>query len=208
MENNLEKSISKSQRKANRKNSFGGRVWSNITSQMGAIVICVIFAISLASFFNNAFGQVVLLIVNSIIYYTAIYACMWEIGHRDSNRIRFGHEELDKYRGVKIGLVANIPVWFMWAVLFAGKLGAFDFNEVVSGSVVVVYKLLNPQVWPLLNMMSNTVDFNDITIMSLIILLLSVSIMPLISQLFYILGIKDIAPLQKLIYKNDKKKKK
>lgn len=195
------------QKEYNKKNSFGKRVWANMTSQMGANVICIVVTLSLAGIFSNSFGQAALLLINSIIYYTAIYACMWDIGHRDSNRIRFGHETLDKYRGLKVSLVANIPVWGMWLVLVAGKFGAFNsFNEVVGSGVVVVYKLLNPQLWPLMNMTGNTVLFDKMTFAQLAILFAAICIMPIVGQVFYILGIKDIAPLQKLIYKSDKKK--
>ncbi len=207
MDNRTQKSIDKSIAKANKKNSFGGRVRANILAQVAAVVVCIIFSLSLAGLFENTFGLIVVLLITNLMYFSALYVCMWDIGNHDCNRVRFGHEERNDKKGFMIGAVANIPTWVMVFVLILGKMGIFNDNQTLSQGIIVVYKLLNPQVWPLLNLMSNTVIFNDISWIHITVISLAVSLVTVASGFFYIMGLNDFAPFQKLVYKNTAKKK-
>lgn len=132
------------------------------------------------------------------------YSKLWLQGDKDSNAVHFGHMTEDKLRGLKVGLMAAIPSFIVYFILFLSKLG------LVFPKFIYTYRLLNLSFLPLVNRVigTNIAVTADISWLSMLALLLTVAAVPFICWLSYLLGYKHISVSEKLIYVDPQKKKK
>lgn len=168
---------------------FGGHV--------GGIIIALILCFSLASLMMNPWGLVLAQVLIILAFSIPVYSTMWEYGHKDKNRSNYGHITLDKYRGFKVALIANIPFFAMSLLMILSKFGLF-YN------IVIPFKLVNAEIWPLINLIQPSAYLNDYAIWQMLLVVLLPLVPVAVEGVAYIFGINDFSPLAKLIYKKKK----
>ena len=151
----------------------------------------------------SAAGEAAFLIIGAVftlsMLATILYSYMWKEGNKDLNLIRFGRATLDKYKGVKIGIVAIIPYLLALIALLIGK---FSFAKSFP---VILYKYINCSFFSLINVIcGNTVYIGDLAIWKFILLFVLLLLIPLYLGVAYYIGYKDILITDKLIYKKQK----
>lgn len=131
-----------------------------------------------------------------IIFLAFPYSNLWYIGDHDRNAVLFGHRAEDKWRGAKIGLLADLPALAMWLLLVAGKLtgGLPGF--------VKWYRWMNVCFWPWFNHVipAGTLDPAAVSwggVAAMLPVLLS---LPLLTGLGYFLGYSEISLRDRLVY--------
>ena len=132
------------------------------------------------------------------------YSKLWMQGDKDSNMVQFGHMQEDKFRGLKVGLMAGIPSYLVYIMLILSKLG------LVYPEFIFIYRLLNFSFLPLMNRLTGTAVQTtlDVSWPAILALVLTVVAVPIICWLGYLLGYKHISLSEKFVYVNPQKKKK
>ncbi len=149
--------------------------------------------------FMNILSQLFML----ILYSALIYSKLWMLGDRDINAVNFGRMEPDKLRGLRIGLLAAIPSFVFYLLLVLAKLKIF------TEKYLLIYRFLNISFMPIV--MSVTGQGNstaEISWLSILVILLTVAVMPMVCFGAYLLGYNHISLSEKIIYVNPNKKKK
>ncbi len=150
----------------------------------------------------NKSGEVFFLItaqlLSLLIMMAFIYSFIWKEGIKDNNLVKFGHINEDKLKGAKIGFVASIPYAIFVLVLFVLRfITKTDFS-------VALIELLNSHIYSFIKLVLGGNAFLDISFIRMLGLLLLGLIVPLISGVSYLIGYKDIALSDKILYKKRK----
>lgn len=121
-------------------------------------------------------------------------------GFKDNNLVKIGQSKKDNLKGLKIGLIGNMPFFaiFIIAIVFACGL-APDFR-------VVWYAFFNSHYYPLIMTIADTAQtLSNLEIGQIILMLLLQLIVPAVSTVAYILGFKEINIFENLVYKKEGK---
>ncbi len=180
------------------RNSYLRRGISLYSSQAGGLLFCFILLLSLAFTLNYTIGRWIMLGVLSFAYYITVFACMWDQGYRDSNRVKFGHIKKSYATGFKIGAIGNIFWWVMILSMFLSKLG-------LCPNILILFKWLAPPVWPIINMMCESMYLYNFEWWMMFVILAAGSMITVVAGVSYILGYNEIVPLNKLMYSKSKK---
>ena len=172
---------------------------STLGYQLVTLLLCNFVCISFAGFMGSASGLAAIESILLLIYFGIVYSSLWNQGREDKNLANFGHIVLDRWRGIKIGLLANLPFLVMGGLLILSRFGLF-------WNFVFLYKIVNAQFWPLINLFRSTLDVMDFAVWQVVVIALLPLLTAAVSQLGYLLGIKDVSILQKLIYRDKKDK--
>lgn len=173
------------------------QAWGLLGSHFGGVIIALLFCFGLSSLMVNPWGLVLAQVLTLIAFSFPVYSTMWEYGHKDKNRSNYGHIVLDKYRGVKVALIANSPFLLMSLLMLLSKFGLF-------WNIIIPFKLVNAEVWPLINLIQPDAYLPSYTIWQMILVAL-LPILPLVIEgVGYIFGLNDYSPMAKLIYKKKK----
>ena len=176
---------------------------SLIFAHLGGILISLVLCFTLVPLMT---GTGLFLAVPLIlgIYIGTIYGSLWGMGHDDANLAHFGHITLDPLRGIKVYALAMIP-FYVFGLFF---LVCYLLNVPWFTGLAIVYKVVNANVWPLMNTFQVSSVREDILLwQALVMALLPVVTLPF-SYVAYLLGTKDFSVMQKLIYKIKGKNKK
>ena len=151
----------------------------------------------------SASGEAAFLIIGALFTLslagTIIYSYIWKEGNKDLNLIRFGRAKLDKFKGVKIGLVSMSPCILFLITVFVGK------NSFAKGLPVILFKYLNASMFSVIDIVcGDAVYFSDLAIWRYILLLFVLLLVPVFFGIAYYVGYKDILISDKLIYKKNK----
>lgn len=121
-------------------------------------------------------------------------------GFKDANLSKIGYIKHDMLKGLKIGLVGNIPFFVVFALLLAMALGlAPNFRT-------VWYAFLNGHFYSLIMVITGGAQtVSQINVVQYVLLLLLQLIVPVVSTAAYILGIKEINLSEKIVYKKEGK---
>lgn len=129
------------------------------------------------------------------------YSYIWKEGNRDLNLIRFGRSRLDKYKGVKIGLIAVSPYILL---LFAFTIGKSGFAENMP---IILYKFLNSSLYSIVELIcGDAMYFGELEYWRIILLFMLLLLIPVFFGISYYIGYKDIIISEKLIYKKQQNK--
>ncbi len=136
-------------------------------------------------------------VVGVIILYAFIHSVVWRLGDVDANLNATGNLKLDKFRGLKIGLIANIPIVLSYFILLLSK-----FN-VLSGSWYSVYRFMNFAFFSFINVIfgQSTSSVQGASAGSIILGALLLIFIPLICHICYVLGYKRVTFFDRLVYK-------
>lgn len=147
---------------------------------------------------GNAVFTVVTQLFIILLLVAFIYSKMWHEGTKDDNAVRFGHMKEDKLKGLKVGLLANVP----YVLIFAWAFIAFALKKAV-GLSSAIYVIANYYFWPLLNAVWGHVN-KPTQYWHFAVMFLLLFIVPAISHISYTLGYKEISIGEKLTYKKKK----
>lgn len=132
------------------------------------------------------------------------YSCLWERGDKDRNHVDFHHMEYDRWRGLRVGMMAAVPSLIVFVLLVCWKLG------LLKQWYLIIYRWLNFCFLPYLDTIFGnfTVKAADASWLLLFGCFAIVAIIPLVSHIAYQLGYRHISISEKFIYKNSNKKHK
>ncbi len=134
-------------------------------------------------------------IICIILLVSTVGSPVYKLGFKDSNMVRRGHMREDLFKGFKIGLVANIPFFVMYAILVAMGLG------VMPQFSVSFYKLLNSHLYSFIQIIAGaSFSVGELSVIQYVLLLVIQLIMPIASAIIYIMGYKGVNLTEKLIY--------
>ena len=131
---------------------------------------------------------------------TFVIDSLLPMGNKDSNMVRIGAKKEDKLKGLKVGLLANVPAFLLFIGLVICAVG------VKPDLPPQLYMILNGAYWPLISVIASSAKvIGDLKLWHFIILFLIQLIIPIIGLISYYVGYKDYAFLSKLLYKKKKK---
>ena len=132
------------------------------------------------------------------------YRQLWAQGDHDRNEANFGHITPDPLRGLRVGLIADIPAAIVYAVLWLGKWGVPGMGNAHS-----LYTLFNSSFLPFCyrTMGRELTNAANLSVGSMVALILPVLFLPLVCHVAYTLGLHQFSVSDKLFYKNNKKKR-
>ena len=122
------------------------------------------------------------------------YDHMWQLGSRDDNLVKCGRKAADPLRGVKIGLMADIPYAILFALLILAK-----FGWMLPG-YLTVYRLCNLPFLPYINVWMGTVA-TETSFLSLFAIAATLLYVPAVCGVSYWLGVKQFSIHERLTYK-------
>lgn len=120
------------------------------------------------------------------------------------NKVKFKRREQDLLRGFKIGMVASVP-------MFVLAIGLLLAKAELLPNFYIIYKLVNGEMLAFIGLIDGAfrgVQSAYLTMVSwpqVIGVCLLNFIPPVIWEVYYLLGYKDIVIAEKVIYKNQKK---
>lgn len=149
-------------------------------------------------------GKAVFLILSQVFAFVMVIAfasnASYKQGFKDSNLVNIGHTKKDMLKGLKIGLVGNIPFFaltVLMVVMAAGLAPAFR---------TVWYAFLSGHFYSLIMWIAGEVlTVGEISTFQYALLVLVQFIVPVISCVAYILGYKEINLFEKIMYKKEGK---
>ncbi|MCQ2455397.1 MAG: hypothetical protein MJ090_04600 [Clostridia bacterium] len=137
--------------------------------------------------------------ISVIMLFIFIYNKLFSLGNADNNLSNFGHIKADKFKGLKIGLVAMIPSFILFVVIAVLGL-AFKSNITVS-----LFTLPHFYIFQILKaIIGDTLVLSGLSVWQFLLIFLSLFAVPIVAFLSYYLGYKDILILEKIIYKKKK----
>ncbi len=140
-------------------------------------------------------------LLSFILLFAFVYNMFWTRGDKDANLATFGHTVLDKYRGIKLGLLIELPFAMSYLLLLADKI----FGLFSSSLYLFIYRLLNYNMYQIIELATKGAqNAQELPIWSFLLLLVTLVPIPAISALGYYLGTKDISIKEKIMYKKDK----
>ena len=138
-------------------------------------------------------------IFNIFILIGFLYNELWNLGATDTNLANFGHKSLDKLRGFKIGLLASIPNIIFFAIMIIFK------NGFMSGFNAQMYKFAISYFYSFAELILNGATATaDLSIFKILILFALILVIPAITEVSYLLGLKGVSLEEKLVYKKEK----
>ena len=140
-------------------------------------------------------------VLGFIMLFAFVYNLFWTRGDKDANLATYGHIALDKYRGVKLGLLITLPFAFSYLLLVVDKI----FSLFSSSLYLFIYRIVNYNMYPIIEFATRGAEnAQGVPTWALLLLLVTLIPIPAISALGYYCGIKGISIKDKIVYKKDK----
>lgn len=144
-------------------------------------------------------GKTVFLVVtqllNAVVIISFASVSVYKQGFKDANLVRIGEVKLDYLKGFKLGFVANIPFFVLFAVMVALSLLSPNFRT-------AWYAFMNSHFYPAILWIAGKADvISRLDVLQLVLMFLLQLIVPIASGVAYVLGIKEINFTDKLVYK-------
>ena len=138
-------------------------------------------------------------IIGLVILFAFIHNAVWKLGDSDRNLVSSGSRASDKLRGLKIGLLANIPIYFSYLIFVFAKIG------VLSGNWYALFRFINFPIFTLINLLygQSTSTAEIIPWLNVGLGVTAFIILPLFAHISYTLGFKRISIGEAIIYKKN-----
>lgn len=182
-----------------KEHAFYRQVLSFLAAHVGGIIVSIVFCLGLSGISGSLTGRIITQIVVFLAYSFPIYKAAWSTGGREANLADYNHIKLDKWRGFKVGLCANIPWLITGILMILSKYGLF-YNFMIP------YKIINAEVWQLVNIIAPSIFLPDLSYLQVYAVAACTLIPVLLMGVFYILGIHRFAIVERIIYSNKDKK--
>lgn len=135
--------------------------------------------------------------LGAVILFAFLYKHLWRLGDSDRNLVTTGNGVEDKLRGLKIGLIANTPIYLSYVIFLIAKSG------ILAGEWYAVFRFLNFPQFSIINALYGQATSTAAAISWASALLGAVTFIaiPLFTTIAYILGYKRINIGERLVYK-------
>lgn len=136
-------------------------------------------------------------LIGGLITVGFVHNILWRQGDSDRNYVNTGHREKDIWRGVKVGLLADIPFAVSYFVLIAAKCG------VISDGWFAFYKYMNFPAFSLIGAIFGRTcnSAANITALQTVLGIIPLFVLPIICGICYILGYNRINIGDKILFK-------
>lgn len=125
---------------------------------------------------------------------------VYNIGFKDSNLVRIGSKKKDILKGLKIGLVGNVPFFILFILIIVAACGA------APKIPTLWYASLNSHFYAVITGVSSGTELvSQLDVWQYIIFFLLQLIVPAIAAIGYVLGFKEIRLSEKIMYKKEDK---
>jgi hypothetical protein len=125
-----------------------------------------------------------------------VYNNLWNTGRKDKNAVDHNLQKEDKFKGFKIGLVAMVPSYVLLTVLAIGKA---TFAKKIS---IAIFAFLNTHLYEAILLITDGGGYiSTLGVWQIIVFYALFLIVPIIAEIAYILGYKDIIVSERLTYK-------
>lgn len=176
-----------------RKRSMPKMVWEVTKAAIYSLIVCSILVFSVSFLLDKTWGKILIQVLCLIINGGLLYSTMWYEGDREKNFVQFGRMEEDLFWGLKVGLVGMlVPMATMLLLVFAKIMHMAD--------LVVYYKLINPQINMLINLIIPSIDPNSLGIPQLLLTAALYLYIPFFCGVGYLLGYRRFSISEKLVY--------
>ncbi len=178
--------------------------WGWFGRHVMGVILCFLVSFALTALTNSTLLLVLIGILSLLLYGSIIGSPAWQQGNRDLNKVKFKRREQDLLRGFKIGMVASVP-------MFVLAIGLLLAKAELLPNFYIIYKLVNGEMLAFIGLIDGAfrgVQSAYLTMVSwpqVIGVCLLNFIPPVIWEVYYLLGYKDIVIAEKVIYKNQKK---
>lgn len=81
-----------------------------LTVQIIVVMITLILMMAVANLFDTIWVQIICTVVGVYLFCSMQYSMCWSTAERERNLIKYGHLTEDKWRGLRAGLYATIPM--------------------------------------------------------------------------------------------------
>lgn len=136
-----------------------------------------------------------------LILVAVTYTVLSKEGDRDSNAVQFGHIQYDRFRGIRVGLLAAVPSILSYLFLIVSKLTG------LVPQYVSFFRLSNMPFLPLFNhLVSSTVASSaDVPWSAILAMAVTVVVVPLSCAAGYYMGYRHVSLSENLVYQKKKK---
>lgn len=134
-------------------------------------------------------------IISLVIWGAFIYIVNWNVGNADADKHELGNAPLDKLRGLKAGLIADIPFAVTYLILVIAKLFGGPHWA------VSLFKIFNYNCFAFNNMII-TNGLGSISVSELICLVLVLVPLPAFAAFGYAMGVRHTILKEKIVYKD------
>lgn len=138
----------------------------------------------------HVLSQVMMLIVFAIFP----YHILWEFGSRDDTKVRYKGQQLDLYRGFRVGAFATVPHMILWALLLLVKLG------LMPDQYAEIYRWLNIPFMPYINWVTSNGDMSNTAFWQLWLLIPILLYIPIVCGVAYRMGHNQFSVREHLVF--------
>ncbi len=157
--------------------------------------------------FRSSIGKVASAVVETLtmvftlsIFCALIYSSLWKAGDNDNNLSVYGGVARDKWKGLKVGLMATVPFAALYLLLVANKIHTF------WPGIYGIFKIVNYYLFPLVGWgYGSAATVADISVGGLLLLALTLVPIPLAATLGYYFGNSEVSIKNKIVYAKEKK---
>lgn len=181
--------------------------WGLFGTHVGGVILCAIVTFALITFVEARPLQVLTGCLSILIYAMLIFGSTWKMGYDDLNRVKFNRRQEDKIRGLKIGLLTTVPMFVLAIALLLAK------AELLP-NFYIIYKVVNAHTLVFIDLIDHTFDgvqsayLPNVSWGQIIAVCSLTLITPIVSEIGYLLGYKEIMVMDKIMYKKQGEKKK
>lgn len=126
-----------------------------------------------------------------------LYATSYNMGGKDISRVHSGFMAEDKLKGLKVGIIAAMPLIFLYALLLLGKF------SIIKPNSLAFYCIANSHLYGIIQFIYKGASLaTELGFLQLLLLFIPVLFIPAVAWLGYLLGYKEISITQNLVYKN------
>ncbi len=150
----------------------------------------------------NNLVKIITFLFTLVMFFAMIYSSLWTRGDKDNNLAAFGHIKRDKFRGLKIGILADVPFLLLYLLLAANKIHEF------IPSYSAVYRTFNYYMLPIVDAAFGAAKTaGELSVGGFLLLLVTLLPLPLVCSFGYYCGNNEISLRDRFIYAKDKEKK-
>ena len=136
----------------------------------------------------------VLTLLSLVLLVAFVYHKLYTVGNKDFNAVKCGHKDEDKFRGLKIGIMAMLPDIILFLVMVV-------LRFVKPSTTVGYYKAVNAIFFKILNLCMGSKTLGDVSFSGFAVMFLILLVVPAVAHFSYTLGYKDIKIYDKITYK-------
>ena len=150
---------------------------------------------------TSDFVEVLTAVCSLLILFGMIYTTTWARGDKDCNLSTFGGASEDRHKGLKIGLIAVVPIIAAYLYFWIDKFAEYELYGLTA------VKAVNYYMFPIVNSITGSAaTANDVSVVSALLLLSTFIFVPLVSVFGYYCGSHGISIKEKLLYVKKEKK--